>query len=80
VLWRSRWRILAFGAIPVALTQLAYFAALARIPVGTALLIEYLAPVLLVALVWVRTRTVPRLVVLVGSGLALSGLVLVIGP
>ncbi|MET0974216.1 MAG: DMT family transporter [Leifsonia sp.] len=80
VLWRSRWRILAFGLIPVAATQLAYFAAIARIPVGTALLIEYLAPVLLVGLAWVRTRRVPRAVVLIGSVLALAGLVLVIGP
>lgn len=80
VLWRNRWRIVAFGVIPVAATQLAYFAAIARIPVGTALLIEYLAPVLLVGLAWVRTRRVPQAVVLIGSVLALGGLVLVIGP
>lgn len=78
--WRARWRIVGFGLIPVAVTQLAYFAALARIPVGMALLIEYLAPVLLVGLAWVRTRRVPRAVVLIGSVLALVGLVLVIGP
>lgn len=80
VLWRARWRILGFGLIAVAATQLAYFAAIARIPVGTALLIEYLAPVLLVGLAWVRTRRVPKAVVLIGSALALAGLVLVIGP
>lgn len=79
-LWRARWRVLGMALIGVAGTQLAYFAALSRIPVSTALLIEYLAPLLLVALVWVRTRRVPRAVVLIGSVVALGGLVLVIGP
>lgn len=79
-LWRARWRVLGMALIGVAGTQLAYFAALSRIPVSTALLIEYLAPLLLVAIVWVRTRRAPRAVVLVGSAVAIGGLVLVIGP
>lgn len=80
LLWQARWRVLAFGAIAVAGTQLAYFAAIERIPVSMALLIEYLAPVLLVLLAWVRTRRVPRAVVLAGTLLSLVGLALVIGP
>lgn len=80
LLWQARWRVLAFGAIAVAGTQLAYFAAIERIPVSMALLIEYLAPVLLVLLAWVRTRRVPRAVVLAGTVLSLVGLALVIGP
>ncbi len=79
-LWRARWRILGMGLIGVAGTQLAYFAALTRIPVSTALLIEYLAPLAIVGLIWARTRKAPRAIVLIGSALAVGGLVLVIGP
>ncbi len=78
--WRARWRILGMGVIAVAFTQLAYFAAIARIPVSTALLIEYLAPLLLVLWAWATTRRLPRPAVLLGSVLAVGGLVLVIGP
>jgi drug/metabolite transporter (DMT)-like permease len=80
VVWTARWRLLGMGLIGVAGTQLAYFAAIQRIPVSTGLLIEYLAPLLLVAAVVVSTRRMPRPVVLVGSAAALTGLVLIIGP
>jgi drug/metabolite transporter (DMT)-like permease len=79
-LWRARWRVVAMALIGVGGTQLAYFAAIERIPVGTAVLIEYLAPLLLVAVAWVRTRRRPRAVVLIGSAVALGGLVLVVSP
>ena len=79
-LWRGRWRVLGMGIVGVACTQLAYFAALQTIPVSTALLIEFLAPLLLVAFVWVTTQRMPRRTVLLGSALAVAGLVLVIGP
>ncbi len=79
-LWRARWRVLGMGAVAVAFTQLAYFAAIQRIPVSTALLVEYLAPLLLVAFVWATSRRMPRPAVLIGSVLAIGGLVLVIGP
>jgi drug/metabolite transporter (DMT)-like permease len=78
--WRARWRILGMGLVGVAGTQLVYFAAVQRIPVSTALLIEYLAPLLLVGFVWASTRRMPRLVVLLGSVVAIGGLVLVVGP
>jgi drug/metabolite transporter (DMT)-like permease len=68
------------AAVGVAGTQVAYFAAVQRIPVGTAVLIEYLAPLLLVAVVWARTRKAPKVVVLIGSALALVGLVMVVSP
>ena len=80
VLWLGRWRVLGMGIIGVACTQLAYFAALQTIPVSTALLIEFLAPLLLVVFVWVTTQRMPRRTVLLGSALAVAGLVLVIGP
>ncbi|MEU4560706.1 DMT family transporter [Actinoplanes sp. NPDC023936] len=79
-LWRARWRIAGMGAIAVAFTQLTYFAAISRIPVSTALLVEYLAPLLLVLWAWATTRRMPRPAVLLGSALAIGGLVLVIGP
>ncbi|BAL89476.1 putative integral membrane protein [Actinoplanes missouriensis 431] len=79
-LWRARWRIAGMGVIAVAFTQLSYFAAISRIPVSTALLVEYLAPLLLVLWVWATTRRMPRPAVLLGSALAIGGLVLVIGP
>ena len=79
-LWRARWRVLGMGLIAVAFTQFAYFAAISRIPVSTALLIEYLAPLLLVLWAWAATRRMPRPAVLLGSVLAIGGLVLVIGP
>jgi len=79
-LWRGRWRVLGMAAVGVAATQLFYFAAIQTIPVGTGILIEYMAPLLLVALVWVRSRRTPKAVVLIGSVVALVGLVLVVSP
>ncbi len=78
--WRSRGRIAAMALIGVAGTQLAYFIAVQRIPVGTAILLEYLAPILLVLFAWATTRVIPKKVVLIGSAIAIVGLVLVVGP
>lgn len=78
--WRGRWRIAAMGFIGVAGTQLVYFASLQRIPVSTAILVEYMAPILLVLFVWATTRHVPKVVVLVGSVVSIAGLVLVVSP
>jgi len=79
-LWRARLRVLGMGLIGVALTQLAYFAAIQTIPVSTALLVEFLAPLLLVGFTWASTQRMPRPSVLFGSVLAVGGLILVIGP
>jgi drug/metabolite transporter (DMT)-like permease len=79
-LWRARWRVVVMALIGVAGTQLAYFAAVQRVPVGTAILIEYMAPLLLVAFAWATTRRMPKVVVLIGSVVALAGLVLVVSP
>ncbi|MEW2292486.1 EamA family transporter [Streptomyces sp. NPDC006743] len=75
-LLRSRPLLLAgFGLLAVAGVQACYFAALSRIPVGVALLIEYLAPALVLG--WVRfvqrrpvTRAAALGVVLAAGGLA----------
>lgn len=79
-LWRGRWRILGMATVGVAGTQLLYFAAIQTIPVGTGILIEYLAPLLLVVVVAVRSRRLPTAVVLIGSVVALVGLVMVVSP
>lgn len=73
--WRT---VLAYGVFAVVGTQLLYYSAITRMPVGAALLIEYLAPVLLVAWTWLRTRRRPGARVLAGSVLAILGLLLVV--
>lgn len=70
--------IVAFGLTAVAGCQVFYFAAMQRMPVAVALLIQYIAPVLLVVAVWVRTRRAPSTLVIVGSIVAMVGLVLVV--
>lgn len=79
-LWRARWRVLGMAVVGVAGTQVLYFASIEHIPVGTAILIEYLAPLLLVAVAWATTRRRPAGIVLVGSAVAAVGLVLVVSP
>ncbi|MEU6388158.1 EamA family transporter [Streptomyces sp. NPDC046939] len=82
VAWRHRALVrqrplllLGFGLLAVAGVQACYFAAISRIPVGVALLIEYLAPALVLG--WVRfvqrkpvTRAAALGVVLAVGGLA----------
>ncbi|ADH67463.1 Inner membrane transporter rhtA [Nocardiopsis dassonvillei] len=76
--WRTARRrpllVLAYGVFPMAGVQALYFASIARIPVGIALLIEFLGPVLV--LLWLRvvrrTRVSPAAVV--GVVLAVAGL------
>lgn len=80
VLWVGRWRVAAMGFIGVAATQLVYFASLQRIPVSTAILVEYMAPVLLVLFVWATSRRIPRAFVLIGSVVSIAGLVMVVSP
>lgn len=76
---RRHWRIvLGFGLTAVAGCQILFFSAMQRMPVAVALLIQYLAPVLLVGLAWIRTRRTPSRLVLVGSAVAVTGLVLVV--
>jgi drug/metabolite transporter (DMT)-like permease len=70
--------IVSFGLTAVAGCQVFYFAALQRMPVAVALLIQYIAPVLLVVAVWVRTRRAPSKLVVIGSVVAMAGLVLVV--
>ena len=76
---RRHWLSLcAFGLFTVAGCQLLYFSAMQRMPVAVALLIQYLAPVLLVVFFWARTRIAPSRTVLLGTLVAMVGLVLVV--
>jgi drug/metabolite transporter (DMT)-like permease len=76
---RSHWLlVVGFGLTGVAGCQLFYYAAMQRIPVGVALLIQYFAPILLVGLAWLRTRRAPSRLVLGGSAAAIVGLVLMV--
>jgi drug/metabolite transporter (DMT)-like permease len=79
-LWRARWRLLLMALVGVAATQLVYITAISLVPISTAILIEYMAPLLLVGFAWIRSRKLPKAVVLIGSAVALVGLVLVVGP
>jgi drug/metabolite transporter (DMT)-like permease len=76
---RSNWlTIVLFGLIGVAACQLFYFNAVSLLSVGVALLLEYLAPVLIVLWLWVASRKRPRPLTVAGSLLSLGGLVLVL--
>ncbi|GGT08114.1 EamA family transporter [Streptomyces griseoviridis] len=76
---RRRPALLAgFGLLAVAGVQACYFAALSRIPVGVALLVEYLAPALVLGWVrFVQRRPVTRAAAL-GVVLAVGGLACVV--
>ncbi|MFI1462744.1 EamA family transporter [Nocardia carnea] len=85
-LWRPRalrfgrgdlWLLLGYGLLGVAGVQLLFFVAVARVPVGVAMVLVNLAPAL-VAL-WIRGVRGTRLPgsVWAGIGLALAGLVLI---
>jgi len=76
---RSNWvTIVLFGLIGVAACQLFYFNAVSLLSVGVALLLEYLAPVLIVLWLWGAGRKRPRPLTIAGALLSLGGLVLVL--
>ncbi|MGW4632196.1 EamA family transporter [Nocardia sp. NPDC004415] len=83
---RGNWKLLranatlivAYGAIAVAGTQLAYFNAVAHMTVGAALLIEFTAPIAVVGWLWVRYRQRPGAATVAGAALGIAGLLLVL--
>ncbi|MEH0108764.1 DMT family transporter [Tersicoccus sp. MR15.9] len=86
VMLRGRWGVLrrygsmisVYGLVAIAGCQLCYFNAVQYISPGIALLLEYLAPIMIVGLVWLRTRIRPGALTLAGCGFAIGGLLLVI--
>lgn len=70
--------ILFYGVVPVAGTQLCYFYAVDRLPVGIALLIEFTAPVAVVLWLWWRRGQRPSTLTAIGAAIAAGGLVLLL--
>jgi len=78
-LLRSNARLVAsYGVVAVAGCQLAFFNAVDRLPVAVALLIEYAAPVAVVAWLWVRHQQRPGGLTVGGAVVAGAGLLLVL--
>lgn len=88
IIHRGRWPLrpgsvrvlIIYGVVAMAGTQFAFFNAVRTLDVGVALLIEFLAPVLLLFWTALRARALPAAPTLAGAGVAIAGLVLVIDP
>jgi drug/metabolite transporter (DMT)-like permease len=70
--------VVVYGVVAMAGAQLAFFSAVRTLDVGVALLLEFLAPVLLLAWTSLRTRTLPPAATLGGAALTLVGLAFVL--
>ena len=70
--------IVIYGLFPVAGAQLCYYNAVAHLSVGVAMLLEYTAPVMVIAWVWATTKRRPRGLTLAGVALAIVGIILVL--
>ena len=70
--------VVAYGLVPVAGAQLCYYNAVAHLSVGVALLLEYTAPVLVIAWVWATTGRRPSRLTMAGVALAVVGVTLVL--
>jgi drug/metabolite transporter (DMT)-like permease len=76
----THWRtVVAYGAVPIAGAQLFYYNAVSHLTVGVALLLEYTAPLMVVAWLWLTTRRRPSRLTLAGVALAVTGIMLVLG-
>lgn len=83
---RGRWPLVranlgaigVFGLAAVAGCQVAYVNAIEHLPVGVALLLEYLAVVLVALWAWARTKIAPSGLTWLGMVAAVAGLVLVL--
>ncbi|MGC4747720.1 EamA family transporter [Micromonospora sp. DT201] len=83
---RGRWHVLRsnataiglFGLLGVALAQVCFFNAVRYLPVGVALLLEYLGIILVVGWMWLRHGQRPRRLTVAGSVAALAGLTFVL--
>ena len=83
---RGRWDVLrrnlplvgVYGLLAVAGCQLAFFNAVERMPVGVALLIEYMSPVAVIGWLWLTRGQRPGPRTVAGALLAIAGLALVL--
>jgi drug/metabolite transporter (DMT)-like permease len=70
--------IAGYGVMAIAVAQLCYFNAVARLSVGVALLLEYLGILLVVGWLWLRHGHRPRRLTVSGAAAAMVGLALVL--
>ncbi|MDO5503287.1 MAG: DMT family transporter [Actinomycetia bacterium] len=70
--------VISYGLLAVAGAQLGYFQAVERLPVGIALLLEFLGIIIVVLVMWVLTRVRPHRLTFLGIVLAIGGLALVL--
>jgi drug/metabolite transporter (DMT)-like permease len=87
-LWslRGRWQlirgnlamILVYGVFAVACAQVCFFNAVRYLPVGVALLLEYMGLVLVVLWTWLVHKQRPRRLTVAGSAVAIAGLICVL--
>lgn len=83
---RGRWHLLrdnavllaGYGFVAVAFTQFAYYSAVAHMDVAVALLIEYVAPVAVLAWLWAAHGQRPSRLTALGAVVAIGGLLLVL--
>jgi drug/metabolite transporter (DMT)-like permease len=83
---RGRWHLLranagfllVFGFVAVAGCQFSYFNAVERLPVAVAILVEYVAPVAVMAWMWARHHQAPTPLTSLGAVVAIAGLLLVL--
>lgn len=70
--------VVLFGVLGVGVAQVAFYQAVQHIPVGIALMLEYLGILLVVLYLWLRHGQRPRALTVVGVALAVVGLALVL--
>ncbi len=78
LLRRNARLIVIYGAVPMALTQFAFFSAVSHMDVGPALLIEFTAPAVVVLWLWLRRGERPTRITVLGGAIVAVGLVLVL--
>jgi drug/metabolite transporter (DMT)-like permease len=78
LLARNAGFVVAYGLVPVAGSQWAYFQAVSYMQVGPALLVEYTAPVAVVVWLWLRRGERPGRRTVLGAAIALVGLAMVL--
>ena len=75
---RSAWQVTVYGLVGVAACQVCYFNAIARMPGGISIMLEYLGIVLIVGWLWARHGQRPRPLTIGGGVAALGGLALML--
>jgi drug/metabolite transporter (DMT)-like permease len=79
LLRREAGRVLIFGLVAMAGGQLCYFNAIESIPIGLAVLLEYLGVVLVAGWLWAVHAQRPGRLTAAGAGTAIAGLALLAG-